>query len=103
MPVYDPSQHGRLALVTDSELGLHADINARKVGYYGDNLLPEWATLVYASDKETDTLGGAILKACHKSATAVIEEMRKRVNPFEKIGNGDGNFEGYAVVEFIRE
>jgi hypothetical protein len=99
-PAYDPSRHGRLALVTDSELGLHSDINARKIGYYGDQLLPEWATLVYASDRETDTLGGMLLKACHNAATSVIEEMRKRANPFEKIGNGGVGFEGYSQVVF---
>lgn len=103
LPAYDASRHGTLALVTDSELGLHANINARKVGYYNEHILPEWAKLVYASDKETDTLGGAILKACHNGATQVIEEMRKRVNPFEKIGNGDANFEGYSQIDFRRE
>lgn len=56
-----------------------------------------------ASDKETDTLGGAILKACHNGATRVIEEMHKRENPFERFGNGDTNFTGYSQTEFRRE
>ncbi len=103
LPAYDPSVHGRLALVTDSELGLHPDINARKIGYYGDQMLPDGAALVYASDKETDTIGGTMLKACHNGATRVIEEMRKRANPFVNINRGgDGNFEAYAQVEFQR-
>lgn len=103
LPDFDPSVHGRLALVTDSELGLHAAINARNVAYYADHMLPDGETLVYASDKETDTVGGTMLKACHNGATRVIEEMRKRANPFEKITRGgDGNFEAYAQVEFQR-
>lgn len=103
LPVYNPAVHRNLALLTDSELGLHPASNRREIGYYGDNLLPEWATIAYASDKETGTLGGVLLRACHNAATAVIEEMRKRPTPFEKIGNGDKNFEGYCQVEFQRE
>ncbi|RZF59119.1 hypothetical protein EWE75_23510 [Sphingomonas populi] len=103
LPAYDPLRHGKMALVTDSELGLHKDINARNVGYYGDNLLPDGITLVYASDKETDTLGGMILKACHNGAKGMIDEFRKRVKPFEGIARGgDGNFEAFAHINFQR-
>jgi hypothetical protein len=97
---YNPRVHGRLAVVTDSELGLHPDINRQRVPYYADHTLPEWAKLVYASDKETDTLGGEIIKACHKGATLVIEEMRKRANPFDNLADGDDNFEGYKQIFF---
>jgi hypothetical protein len=103
LATYDPTTHGKLALVTDSELGLHADINARKIGYYGDHMLPPGASLVYASDKETDTIGGAMLKACHNAANAIIEQAKERANPFEGIERGgDDNFEAFAVVEFQR-
>ena len=99
---FDPSAHTNLALVTDSELGMHPQINAREIGYYGGDLLPEWAKLVYASDKETDTLGGALLNACHNAATAVLAEFRKGSNPFEKMHEGDENYEGYVNIDFPR-
>jgi hypothetical protein len=101
LPAYNESAHGKLALVTDSELGLHPDINARKIGYYADHMLPDGAALVYASDKETSTIGGAMLKACHNAATKVLEEMRKRKDHLGNFKiNGDANFEKYVQIEF---
>ena len=94
---------GRVALVVDSELGLHQQINARRVSYYESELLPENVTMVYASaDTDKDTLQGVLMRACDRASRRVLEEFQKRkVLPRMKPWNLDRNCAG--VVNFRRE
>ncbi|HEY0233696.1 MAG TPA: hypothetical protein VGC86_01380 [Afipia sp.] len=101
IPAYR-ADHGRIAVVSDSELGLHTQINARKVGYYDNQMLPDWATIVYGSDKERDTLQGAMLALCHQGADRLLNELEKLPEPFAKQTGGDGAYEGFAEVRFKR-
>lgn len=101
---YRPSAHGRLAVVTDSELGRHNSINARKVGYYGEDLLPDGMTMVYASDIDNETLQGRMIRACDVGATAIADEYLKRDHlPELSKSSGDPNFEAFVQVIFHRE
>jgi hypothetical protein len=63
------------ALVTDSDLGLHDAINARRMPLYGEMLLPPNFTLLYASgDTGTETTN-RILAFCDKQAKATLRAM----------------------------
>jgi hypothetical protein len=65
-----------LAIVVDSELGQHQEINARKVGYYSSNFLPPRTALVYASsDKDKNTLQGVMIRACDAVSRKIWEQM----------------------------
>jgi hypothetical protein len=96
---------GRIALVVDSELGLHQSINARRVGYYESLLLPENVTMVYASaDTDRDTLQGVLICACDRNSRLVLEEFGKRkALPPMVAWNLDQNCTGVARINFLRE
>jgi hypothetical protein len=97
--------HGRLAVVVDSELGLHKVINTRKAGYYGTHLLPENSSLVYASsDTDKDTLQGGMIRLCDAGAKAIFDEYTKRGElPALSKNSTDSNFEAFAKIKFRRE
>jgi hypothetical protein len=42
---------GKIALIVDSDLGLHDQFNGREIPIFADFFLPSYVTLVYASDK----------------------------------------------------
>jgi hypothetical protein len=96
---------GRVALVVDSELGLHREINGRRVGYYESHMLPQNVTMVYASaDTDKDTLQGVLIRACDRGSRRVLEEFQKRkalprMTPWKL----DCNCDGVANVNFLRE
>ena len=65
-----------LAVVVDSELGRHRDINARTSGYYGTHLLPPRTALIYASsDKDKNTLQGTLIRACDAASTQIWTQL----------------------------
>jgi len=65
-----------LAIVVDSELGQHQAISARRVGYYGSNLLPPRTALIYASsDKDKHTLQGIMIRACDAVSKQIWEQL----------------------------
>ncbi|TFZ37281.1 hypothetical protein EWW49_10135 [Pseudomonas syringae] len=66
----------RLGMVVDSELGKHIDINARRVPYYADYLLPCNTALVYASSDSSDTLANAMLKYCDNVSGQLLEQFK---------------------------
>lgn len=68
----------RIAIVVDSELGLHLDINARKIPYYGEHILPPNMTLIYASSDKPEIFANYMLKHCDFMAESIIEDFRKK-------------------------
>jgi hypothetical protein len=96
---------GRIALVVDSELGLHPAINMRHIGYYESFLLPENVTMVYASaDTDKDTLQGVLIHASDRSSRRVLEEFQKgEALPPMTPWNVDRNCDAVASVKFLRE
>jgi hypothetical protein len=92
-------------LVVDSDLGLHREINGRRVGYYESYMLPQNVTMVYASaDTDRDTLQGVLIRACDRGSRRVLEEFQKRkALPRMTPWNLDRNCGGVAGVNFLRE
>ncbi|MDD0974659.1 hypothetical protein [Pseudomonas fontis] len=74
-------QSKRVGMVVDSELGKHIDINARRLPYYADHLLPNNTALVYASSDKAEMFANKMLKYCDNLAGQLLER-------FEKIGIG---------------
>jgi hypothetical protein len=68
----------RIALVVDSELGSHSDINSRKIGYYVHHKLPPQLTIGYSSaDVDNETLGGKMIRMCDQMATRCLTEIER--------------------------
>jgi hypothetical protein len=90
----------RLAIVVDSELGLHQRINTRSEGYYGEHVLPNNCAFVYASaDADNETLPGAMIKICDKTSSMIFDYLKENdelflLNP----NNGDSNFGCYIKI-----
>ena len=96
---------GQVAMVVDSELGLHREINARRIGYYESQLLPENVTLVYASaDTDKNTLQGVLIRACDRNSRTLLDEIKKR-ETLERVSPWtlDRNCTGVAKINFLRE
>jgi hypothetical protein len=69
-----------LAIVVDSDLGQHQEINERKAGYYGSNLLPPRTALTYASsDKDKTTLQGIMIRACDAVSKNIWEQLSPKL------------------------
>jgi hypothetical protein len=68
----------RIGIIVDSELGLHVDINARKIPYYGEFILPQNMTLIYASSDKPEIFANQMLKHCDHMAELSIADFRKR-------------------------
>jgi hypothetical protein len=86
-----PRSH-RIALVVDSELGSHADINSRKIGYYLHHKLPPQLTIGYSSsDVDNETLGGKMIRMCDQMSTRCLAEIERvgRLPSSHLSGNGD--------------
>jgi len=67
----------RVGVIVDSELGLLPDINARKIPYYGEHMLPGNMTLIYASSDKPEIFVNEMLKHCDAMAELGIAEFRK--------------------------
>lgn len=67
----------RVGIIVDSELGLLPDINARKIPYYGEHMLPGNMTLIYASSDKPEIFVNQMLKHCDAMAERGIAEFRK--------------------------
>ncbi|WP_158822446.1 hypothetical protein [Granulicella sp. S156] len=98
-----PSSH-QIAFVVDSELGSHPDINARKIGYYRDHLLPPQLTIGYSSsDTDNETLGGQMIRMCDQVASKLLLEVeRLGVLPSNHLPGND-DFEALYAVSGRRQ
>jgi len=90
----------RLAIVVDSELGQHQEINTRKAGYYGSNLLPPRTALIYASsDKDKNTLQGTMIRACDAVSMQIWEQLSPRLESLHVSSRGiDPNYHSALSV-----
>jgi hypothetical protein len=94
----------RIAIVVDSELGSHREINDRKKGYYSNNMLPAQITMVYASsDADNETLGGKMIQMCDCMATKVFDELETKSIPAPEKKTEDENYEAIYSVGYKRE
>jgi hypothetical protein len=93
LPYFDPSK--RLAIVTDSELGKLPSINSRTTPYYEANFLPEFATLIYASDTEVRAMPNMMLTYCDRAATNALGAIGAEGLRRDQPQPGDLNFGGF--------
>lgn len=68
---------GRIGIVIDSHLRDLPRIEARDIPLLDDFFLPEWATLIYASDAASDSIPNILLRNSDKSATAVLKQIER--------------------------
>lgn len=66
----------RLGMVVDSELGKHVDINARRVPYYAQHMLPVNTTLIYASSDKPEMFANDMLKYCDNVAGQTLDQFK---------------------------
>lgn len=89
----------RIAMVVDSELGSHREINDRKKGYYMNNMLPAQLTMVYASsDADNETLGGKMIRMCDGVATKVFDQLETKSIPAPRKKTEDENYEAIYPI-----
>jgi hypothetical protein len=94
----------RLAMVVDSELGSHREINDRKKGYYMNNVLPAQISMVYASsDADNETLGGMMIGMCDRMATKVFDQLGTKNIPAPTKKTGDENYEALYLLPVTRQ
>jgi len=94
----------RLAIVVDSELGSHREINDRKKGYYMNNMLPGQIAMVYASsDADNETLGGMMIGMCDRMATKVFDQLGTMNIPAPTKKTADENYEALYSLPVTRQ
>lgn len=85
-PVLSAAAHC-FAIVTDSELGAHDEINCRARPIYGDLHLPEQFTLIYASADTGHEFLKKLIRFCDQQADVYFKEIAKGAitKPFEPL------------------
>jgi hypothetical protein len=98
-------QNGRkLALVVDCHLDNHDKINSRNFPYYKEHLLPQYATLVYASsDSGKEYLSNKMLALCNKVSNQLLEHFEYNVKDVPKLSLGDQFFSGFCEIRGINK
>lgn len=89
----------RLGLIVDSELGQISAMNKRQVPYYRDFLLPNYTTILYASDAAADSLPNMMIRYCDKAAEAVFKYFNGDLSSISHIQSDDDNCKGYAFFQ----
>lgn len=90
----------KLGVVVDSALEEHQEINARKIGYYEENYLPDFASLIYASDRSADDLPNQMIRLCDAQAAKVLNQLTPDAIKQFVLEKGDKNFAGFASLKF---
>ncbi|HEK1766619.1 TPA: hypothetical protein SMR47_000504 [Pseudomonas putida] len=67
----------KIAMVVDSELGRHVDINAGREPYYKSFYLPSSLKFFYASSDLSATYANNIISLCDKAAGMVLDEFKR--------------------------
>jgi hypothetical protein len=75
---YFTASGARLGLVTDHGLGKHKEINEKRTPYFKTDVLPDFATLLYASDASADGLPNQMIQYCDRVASSLLVEHEKR-------------------------
>lgn len=84
----------RIAIVVDSELGSHREINDRRKSYYMNRMLPASITMVYASsDTDNETLGGKMIRMCDGLASKIFDQLESKNIPAPEKETDDDNYE----------
>jgi hypothetical protein len=78
LPTLNLTSGKTLAMVVDSELGKHADINKRLLPYYKDEYLPEKIELIYASSDTGDDPINKAIKWCDKSSNITRAKIESK-------------------------
>lgn len=89
----------RIGVVVDSELADHVVINARTKPYYGDHLLPENMSLVYASSDKIETFVNEMIRLNDKNAAQLIKTVKRQGIPALKLTGGVQY--GTATVHYV--
>lgn len=66
----------RIAIVTDTELGAHNDINARLRPIYGDRYLPQGFRLLYASADTGREVLNKFIRVCDRQASKHLDDLQ---------------------------
>ena len=94
----------RIAIVVDSELGSHRDMNARRKSYYRDRMLPAQITMVYASsDNDNETLGGKMIRMCDGMASKIFDQLESTNIPAPMKETDDENYEAIYSLPVTRQ
>ncbi len=67
----------RVGLITDHDLGRHADINAGRATYFDGIALPPGVKLLYASSDKADNFANQLIRHCDTAATKVMDIFSK--------------------------
>lgn len=69
------SKIGKVAIIADSHLGDLAKIEQREQPILDDFYLPEWVSIVYASDAAKDRLANNLLREADKNASFLLNQI----------------------------
>lgn len=97
------SGNGRydVAMVVDSELGRHPEINARTTPYYREFILPDRVQLIYASSDTGTDLPNKLIKQCDHGSRTLADQIRcKSFNLPPILGSGWKDYDGAARINF---
>lgn len=88
----------KIAVVVDSEKDSLSEYNARKKAYFDKHYLPSNMLMHYASDKDTNSLAGEMLKMCHNVSNQLHQYMLKTKLTMPLLKNGTKFHKGYFKV-----
>lgn len=81
---------GKLALIVDSEKDSLPKFNSRSLPFFLNHYLDKQLKFCYASDKDTDTISGILLKQCHLRSNELVRAFQKnKLNLSEKVQSPD--------------
>jgi hypothetical protein len=86
------SSMARIAVVTDTELGRHDEINAGKAPLYGPHYLPDGFCLLYASADTGQEFLNRVFRVCDRASTSWLDEIQSgkgRTGPFVPMDEHD--------------
>lgn len=86
----------KIGVVVDSELGELPAINKRLQPYYMNFMLPEYATLIYASDASSDSLPSQMIRLCDKVAESIFSQLAHDPSAFDRLNLKDPGCEAYG-------
>lgn len=67
----------RIGLITDHDLGKHADINAGRSTYFDEFVLPPGVKFLYASSDKADNFANQLIRHCDTAATKIMDRLSK--------------------------